>query len=378
MGRPGNFPKGIVSQSSRKTANSITQEVSMGRIRFESTESEVHFLNPMKEFNEDVQILEIRRDPLLGDTSVFNPELKDKAQIFFGSCDQELIDRLVEESAKTCFFCGDAVAKSTPRFMPDFSSEGRIRVGEALLFPNLFSLGTYHPVIRLCDAHFLKLSEFTPELISNGFRAARQFISLAYDKDPEISHAAVTANYLFPAGASLVHPHLQMIATPLPYSYQARMLAACSRWQSDHGTSYFVDLVTEEQGGPRYIGQKGRWHWLAPFSPLGNNEVMAIHEDTADLHDLSDGDLDNLAAGIASVLRYYETLGHLSYNYALYSVRQGVDDGSFRLLLKIITRQNLYANYRNDDYFLQKLLQSELIITPPEELAEQVRGHFKG
>ena len=106
--------------------------------------------------------------------------------------------------------------------------------------------------------------------------------------------------------------------------------------------------------------------------------LMAIHEDAADLHDLADDDLDNLAAGIAAVLRYYETLGHLSYNYALYSVRQGVDDGSFRLLLKIITRQNLYANYRNDDYFLQKLLQSELIITPPEELAEQVRGHFKG
>jgi hypothetical protein len=47
------------------------------------------------------------------------------------------------------------------------------------------------------------------------------------------------------------------------------------------------------------------------------------------------------------------------------------------VLLKIITRQNLYANYRNDDYFLQKLLQSELIITPPEELAEQLRKSFR-
>jgi galactose-1-phosphate uridylyltransferase len=332
----------------------------------------------MKEFNADVQTLEIRRDPLLGDTSIFNPELKDKAQIFFGSCDGDLIDRLIEESAKTCFFCGDAVAKSTPRFMPDFSSEGRIRVGEALLFPNLFSLATYHPVIRLCDAHFLKLSEFTPELISNGLRAARQFITLVYEKDPEISHAAVTANYLFPAGASLVHPHLQMIATPLPYSYQARMLSASRRWLSEHGTSYFADLVTEEKGGPRYIGQRGRWHWLTPFSPLGNNEIMAIHEEKGDLQALSESDLVQLAAGISDVLGYYEKLGHLSYNYALYSVRQGIDDGSFRLLLKIITRQNLYANYRNDDYFLQKLLQSELIITPPEELAGQVRGHFKG
>jgi hypothetical protein len=99
----------------------------------------------MKEFAADAQTLKIRKDPLLADTSVFNPELKDRAQIFFGSYNQELIDNLVEETSKTCFFCGERVSNSTPRFMPDFSNEGRIRVGEALFFPNLFSLGTYHP-----------------------------------------------------------------------------------------------------------------------------------------------------------------------------------------------------------------------------------------
>ena len=349
----------------------------MGKIKFESIESDVRFLNPMKEFAPDVQTLQIRKDPLLGDTSVFNPELKDKAQIFFGKCDQELISRLVEDTAKTCFFCGEAVAKSTPRFMPDFSSEGRIRVGEALLFPNLFSLGTYHPVIRLCDAHFLKLSEFTPKLITNGFLAAQQFNHIAYEKDPSVAYAAVTANYLFPAGASLVHPHLQMIATPLPYSYQARMLDGCSRWQNKFGSSYFADLAQEEKTGPRYIGRIGDWHWLTPFSPLGNNEVMAIHEEKYDLDDLTLEDIIDLSSGISKVLSHYETLGHLSYNYALYSVREEKGDGSFRALLKIITRQNLYPNYRNDDYFLQKLLQSELIITPPEELAEQLRKDFK-
>ena len=349
----------------------------MGKIKFESIESDVRFLNPMKEFAPDVQTLHIRKDPLLGDTSVFNPELKDKAQIFFGKCDQELIKHLVEDTAKTCFFCGEAVKKSTPRFMPDFSSEGRIKVGEALLFPNLFSLGTYHPVIRLCDAHFLKLSEFTPELIMNGFQAAQQFNRIDCEKDPKVAYAVVTANYLFPAGASLVHPHLQMIATPLPYSYQARMLEACSRWHYENGTSYFDDLVAQEKDGPRYIGQTGSWHWLTPFSPLGNNEVLAIHETLGDLDNLSEEDLYNLSSGIAKVLAYYETLGHLSYNYALYSVRKNRNDGSFRALIKIITRQNLYPNYRNDDYFLQKLLQSELIITPPEELAKKLRGSFQ-
>jgi galactose-1-phosphate uridylyltransferase len=155
------------------------------------------------------------------------------------------------------------------------------------------------------------------------------------------------------------------------------MLDGCSRWQRENGTSYFADLLAEEKDGPRYIGQTGSWQWLTPFSPLGNNEVMAIHEDLGDLDALSDVDLSNLASGISKVLSHYETLGHLSYNYALYSVRKNKNDGGFRALIKIITRQNLYANYRNDDYFLQKLLQSELIITPPEELAEQLRKSFR-
>jgi galactose-1-phosphate uridylyltransferase len=348
----------------------------MSRLIFETTESVVRFMNPLKEFAEDSQTIEVRKDPLLGDTSVFNPELKDKAQIFFGSCDQELIDKLVEETAKSCFFCGDTVEKSTPQFTQDFSSEGRIKVGEALLFPNLFSLATYHPVIRLCNAHFLKLSEFTPAVIRDGFAAAQKFLRLAYEKDPKVAYTAVTANYLFPAGASLVHPHLQMIATQAPYSYLARLIDGCSDWQAVYDSSYFTDLIEEEKNGARYIARTGRWHWLTPFSPLGNNEVMAIHADSCDFNDLSEADIMDLSAGISKILSYYETLGHLSYNYSLYSIRKEMGDGSFRCMLKIITRQNLYPNYRNDDYFLQKLLQSELIINSPEEIADGLRKSF--
>jgi hypothetical protein len=43
----------------------------------------------------------------------------------------------------------------------------------------------------------------------------------------------------------------------------------------------------------------------------------------------------------------------------------------------MISRQNLYPNYRNDDYFLQKLLQTELIINLPEEIAMITRNYFK-
>jgi galactose-1-phosphate uridylyltransferase len=347
----------------------------MGKIIFERFESEARFHNPLADFAEEVHRLEIRRDPLLGDTSVYNPYLKDKAKAFFGENDPDLVSRLVEESKKACFFCGEKVEKSTPRFTSDFLAEGRLKVGEAILFPNLFSLGTHHPVICLCKTHFLRLSGFDQSLLADGLTVAQNFLKIAYKKDTDAIFSAITANYLFPAGASLVHPHLQMIVTPIPYSYHARLLEAEHAYYREHGSPYFIDLIEEERTGPRYIAGKGRWHWIASFSPLGSNELTAIHEASADFADLTAPDLSDLSYGISRVLGFYESLGHLSFNYAIYSAKADRSTAGSRCLFKIISRQNLYPNYRNDDYFLQKLLQTELIITPPEELALRLKEY---
>jgi galactose-1-phosphate uridylyltransferase len=155
------------------------------------------------------------------------------------------------------------------------------------------------------------------------------------------------------------------------------MLDATRRYYEKNGSSFYRDLVaTEKRISERYIVRQNSWHWLASFSPMGSNEIMAIHEKEADFGALSDDDLSDLSRGISRVLFLYERLGHLSFNFTLFSVRQSEQDEGQRCVFKIINRQNLYPNYRNDDYFLQKMLQSELILNLPEELAEQLRKIF--
>jgi UDPglucose--hexose-1-phosphate uridylyltransferase len=350
----------------------------MSKIRFEISGTNLTLLNPFRDFSEEVHTVEVRRDPLLGDISVYNPYLKDKVKFFFGDCDSGLVEKLIEDSAKNCIFCGDMVEKSTPRYPSKLVPEGRIRIGEALLFPNLFPIGKYHSVIRLSNAHFLKLSEFRPAIIENGLKAAQTFINLVYAHDPSASFVAVNANYLFPAGATLVHPHLQMLITPCAYSYHERLIRASHSYYQEHGSKFYMDLIEEEKRlGDRYVAQRGAWHWLAAFSPMGNNEVMAIHESENDFGVLSERDLATLAEGISRVLSCYESYGHLSFNYSIFAGRDASSQNGFPCLLKIISRQNLYPNYRNDDYFLQKLLHSELIIKPPEDLALELRGFFE-
>src|SRR5574340_569103 len=143
--------------------------------------------------------------------------------------------------------------------------------GEAVLFANLFSLAPYHPVIVLSKAHFLRPKGFTPQLLADGFQAARKFLNDLYQRDAALAFATVNCNYLLPAGASLVHPHMQMLVTPLPYSYHARLLSGAAAYQTRQDSDYFSDLLEEEvRANERYIARHGAWHWLASFSPLGS------------------------------------------------------------------------------------------------------------
>jgi galactose-1-phosphate uridylyltransferase len=349
----------------------------MGKITFESIESIFTVLNPQNNFSEDVHQVEVRRDPLLGDTSVYNPFLKNKAMAFFGDNDPALVQRLAEESARACIFCGERVEQSTAQFPPSIVPEGRIRVGEAVLFANIFSLGKYHPVVSLSRAHFLKLSEFSPEIITNGLIAVQRFLKTLYHADSALLYTTVNANYLFPAGASLVHPHLQMLVTPVAYSYHARLMDACRSYYQKNNATYHGDLVDEEKrSNTRYVAQRGLWHWMTAFSPMGSNEIDAVHESESDFAYLAEAELRDLAEGISKVLAFYESLGYLSFNYTLFSVRQPLAGEGYHCVLKIINRQNLYPNYRNDDYFLQKMLQTELIINLPEDLAQKLRESF--
>ena len=52
----------------------------MENIKFQKFESTFTILNPFNDFAEEQHRVEVRKDPLLGDTSVHNPYLRDKAK----------------------------------------------------------------------------------------------------------------------------------------------------------------------------------------------------------------------------------------------------------------------------------------------------------
>lgn len=348
----------------------------MAEISFESREDNCALLNPLKDFTPETQTIELRRDPLLGHTAVYNPLVEEGVKMFVGAADRELLERLRRETAPRCVFCPERI-DGVARFDEDFIPGGRIEVGEAVLFPNLFALGRHHAVAAVSRAHFLELEEFTPQRLYDAFEAIQRYVRTVYARDPAADDVSVNANYLFPAGASIMHPHFQVLVTAGPYTHQARLLTACRGYMARQGTPYHADLVRSERRiGQRYIGETGHWDWLAAYAPMGSNEILGIHESSGDLTALEAADLQGLAQGLSRVLRTYARLGYLAFNFSLYARREPTTPDGFQCLIRCMTRQNPYPDYRADDFFLQKGLQAELILNRPETLAQEARREF--
>lgn len=347
-----------------------------GGIEFVKHTQKSVIYNPMMNNALDTQALEIRRDPLTGAQSVFNPRLEDKVAMFISGCDVALIERMARESEPRCFLCGDRWQSMTPTYPPEVVPTGRIQVGQAVLFPNIFPAGQIHAVIRVGEKHYVPLDAFDPDRVAEALEAALM-LAECLAKDQTVHYLTINGNYLGPAGASIAHPHFQVMGGDLPFTYLATLLRLGGQYFRTNHRCYWTDLVETEAGrGERFIGASGPVQWLTAFSPQGTNEVMGVLPERAHFLEMDRQDVRGLADGMVKILRGYAAMGISTFNFAVYSGPLKKRDEAFRCFIRIISRQNVYENYRTDDYFLQKLLRNELILTPPEVLAGNMQRFF--
>jgi galactose-1-phosphate uridylyltransferase len=347
------------------------------KIEFRKHIQKSTFHNPMMQNDLDTQELEIRRDPLTRGQSIFNPRLEDKVAMFYGKSDTALMEKMARESEPRCFLCQDRWKTMTPAYPEDLVPGGRIQVGQAVLFPNIFPAAQIHAVIRVGEKHYVPLAEFDGLAVTQALQACFEF-ARCLSKDKTVHYLTINANYLGPAGASIAHPHFQVVGGDLPFSDLESVFKCSQAYFESNQSCYWSDLVQVEKSiGERFIGESGPVAWLTAFSPRGANEILGVLTERSHFLEMDNTDIQGLAAGLVKVLQGYADLGISTFNFAVYSGPIQQRDESFRCFVRIISRQNVYENYRTDDYFLQKLLRNELIVMPPEALAKSLRRHFQ-
>ncbi|HLH70868.1 MAG TPA: hypothetical protein VKY90_18085 [Candidatus Dormibacteraeota bacterium] len=320
-------------------------------------------LHPLHSFQPTSVPVEVRWDPLLGYTARIVAGAH-----FLPPSDFDLRS-LAEQTQEGCFFCAPRVESVTPRFPPSLVAEGRIRRGEALLFPNIQAYALYSSVSVYSPAlHYLPLERMTAALLRDNLGAQVEFVKAVAKHDPEAAWVSINANHMLPAGSSLFHPHLQAAVDRYPTTVQELLARVPGERFQDY-------LATERRLGDRYLGRLGCGEWLSSFAPIGFNELRALVPGVASPVELSEEQVGDLAEGIARALAVYADLGAQSFNLAIYGAPPGTD--GYVMSVRLVCRSNLQPLYRSDVAYFERLHWQAMVDTTPEELAERARPRFQ-
>jgi len=344
----------------------------ISRIRFEREVTEARLLDPTKGFDETVQIIERRKDPLLERWCRINAQRANRPKDL--SRDSSL-EELARSTEKGCFFCPSNIDSSTPKFPPSLAPEGRIRVGASTVFPNLFPFARHHAVVTLSETHFVPLERMGEEIVGDGLRASLEYARRIHARDPESKYLSVNWNCLPTAAASLMHPHFQVVADVVPTKYVGATLMASRSYFNRNGLSFWTDLCTAEQtGGERFGHRDGTFSWIASFAPLGNNEVVGIADGAPELLALDESGVGDLARGLSKALKVYGRLGVQGLNMAVCSGPLGQATEGFSLHVRLISRPKLKQLYTSDAGFMERLHDEVIVETWPEDVARELRA----
>lgn len=308
--------------------------------------------------------LRIRVDPLTGDTG----------RLISGSkLAPTTRPDLSELTAKPgfCPFCADRLDTATGTFDAAITDEGRIRRGSAVVFPNVLAYSEFSSVgIYDSEQHFVDLPDLTPTVVGDLIEALVAYTAGVHGLRPMWS--SVNANYLPPAGSSLVHPHAQSAHDDVGTSVQRRLVERSEAWGG--GTSFWATLLEHERDGERWIGRYGRVSALTPWAPTGFHEVWFVIDGESRLEALTAQDCADVGAVISTVLATYHALQLTSFNWAIYGGGPS-SSGRYSLLGKIVSRSNAEPMYRSDVTYFERLHGEAMVDLTPEQVADLVRQH---
>ena len=338
-------------------------------IKFVKRVNQSSFLDPMSDFALKTVASEIRYDPLTGRISRVFPFRK------FALPKHDWMP-FVEQSKQRCPFCPEVLAKVTPKFPADIAPEGRIKIDDVTVIPNLNPYDKYASLVVMSSRHYIPPEEIDAKLIVNSFRAGLDYLQRVTAIDPDESrYVSINWNYMPYSGGSIIHPHLQVLAGKEPSNYDKQLIAASDDYFAACKSGFWIDLINSElKSGERYLGRTGRVHWLCAFAPRHIGDVIGILPDKRTIFDVTDDDLGDLAAGLCKVIRYYDQSNFPSFNAALYFAN--TENEGFTVHARIMGRFTIFPLVGSDFCHMQILHDDPWTVMLPEVVTEELKPAF--
>lgn len=213
----------------------------------------------------------------------------------------------------------------------------------------------------------MRLKQLKYSLMAQIERAA------AFYSIPSIRYVQIFRNYRREAGASLSHPHSQIIATEQIPKILTDEVESSMRYMREEGRCLFCDIIEVERESQRLIYENEHFIVLAPWASIQPFEFWILpKKHSANLLKTTDKELDELSRILkASLKALSETLRDPPYNYVFHTTPKHPEvEESYHWHLEVYPKLAVWAGFEIGTGMY-------INVTPPEVAAEALKAEIK-
>ncbi len=160
-----------------------------------------------------------------------------------------------------------------------------------------------------------------------------QWLDMLIDREEElykrdnVKYVQIYRNYGIKAGASIEHPHTQVMAWPILAGTVAKEVKSSKRYLKKHSTCLYEDALKKEVENGRILTENSTFIAVAPFASRFAGESMILPKrHLSYLGGTEKGERKDLVEILKSVLKTNKELfGDISYNFSFHDYKYNPD-----------------------------------------------------
>ena len=326
---------------------------------------------------------EIRKDPVFGRWVIIASDRSLRPNEFRGEA--------TPENPHNCPFCPGHEAETPPSIYtipegsgkdwslrvvmnkyPALIAQGRAGIAAEGMYEYMDGIGSHEVVIET-PFHDRQLEDMSVSEISGIFRTFVLRVN-EIKKDPGIKYVMIFKNFGRNAGASLAHPHSQIIAMPIAPIRVVQEIDGARAYRAEKGGCVFCDILKQEMaGGKRVVGENADFLAITPYASRFAFETWILpklHESHFERMDLKlTGSLSGIVKSVIGKLQV--SMENMAYNLVVHSMPvQDQASENYHWHIEIMPKLSMLAGFEWGTGFY-------INTVPPEDAAEMMNSGKK-
>jgi UDPglucose--hexose-1-phosphate uridylyltransferase len=207
-----------------------------------------------------------------------------------------------------------------PNKFPALRIEGEMGKAGVGMYDKMNGIGAHEVIIETPD-HLKKFHMHTTESLAKVFQAYKSRL-LDLNNDKRFKYILIFKNEGRQAGASLSHPHSQLIATPITPKRVREELEGAKDYYNYKDRCVFCDIIREELSqGIRLVFENDGFVSFCPFASRFPFEIWILPKrHSPDFHTLENDEMMLLSEAFIAVMKKLAgALNRPQYNFVLHT-----------------------------------------------------------